>query len=84
MVDYLGFGTLYFLETCPSLYRPHLPAAVNSSPRKLNAYHGVCALRPRKLEWYEGKADAHVDTQLVPNAVFHYDISPVSSDMETP
>ena len=63
--------------------------------------------RPRKLEWYEGKADAHVDTQLVrrashpptlpllppahppplptrasrlrqvPNAVFHYDISPV-------
>lgn len=33
--------------------------------------------RPRKLEWYEGKADAHVDTQLVPNAVFYYDISPV-------
>jgi len=33
--------------------------------------------RPRKLEWYEGKADAHVDTQMVPNAVFHYDISPV-------
>ena len=33
--------------------------------------------KPRKLEWYEGKADAHVDTALVPNAVFHYDISPV-------
>jgi hypothetical protein len=33
--------------------------------------------RPRKLEWFEGKADAHVDTALVPNAVFHYDISPV-------
>eukprot|EP00316_Scyphosphaera_apsteinii_P012253 CAMPEP_0119341400 /NCGR_PEP_ID=MMETSP1333-20130426/102337_1 /TAXON_ID=418940 /ORGANISM="Scyphosphaera apsteinii, Strain RCC1455" /LENGTH=407 /DNA_ID=CAMNT_0007353357 /DNA_START=374 /DNA_END=1597 /DNA_ORIENTATION=+ len=33
--------------------------------------------RPRKLEWFEGKADAHVDTQLVPNAVFYYDISPV-------
>jgi len=33
--------------------------------------------RPRKMEWYEGKADAYVDTQLVPNAVFHYDISPV-------
>ena len=33
--------------------------------------------KPRKLEWYEGKADAHVDTQMVPNAVFHYDISPV-------
>ena len=24
-----------------------------------------------------GKADAHIDTALVPNAVFHYDISPV-------
>merc|ERR1740130_2503972 len=33
--------------------------------------------RPRKLEWFEGKADAHIDTALVPNAVFHYDISPV-------
>ena len=33
--------------------------------------------RPRKMEWYEGKADAFIDTQLVPNAVFHYDISPV-------
>jgi len=33
--------------------------------------------RPRKLEWFEGKADAHVDTQMVPNAVFYYDISPV-------
>jgi len=33
--------------------------------------------RPRKVEWYEGKADAFIDTQLVPNAVFHYDISPV-------
>ena len=33
--------------------------------------------KPRKLEWYEGKADAHVDTQMVPNAVFYYDISPV-------
>jgi len=33
--------------------------------------------RPRKLEWYEGKADAHVDTQMIPNAVFYYDISPV-------
>ena len=33
--------------------------------------------RPRKLEWYEGKADAYVDTDLVPNAAFHYDISPV-------
>lgn len=33
--------------------------------------------RPRKLEWYEGAADAYVDTDLVPNAVFHYDISPV-------
>ena len=28
-------------------------------------------------EWYEGKADAYVDTDLVPNAAFHYDISPV-------
>ena len=36
-----------------------------------NEYH------PRKLEWYEGAADAYVDTTLVPNAVFHYDISPV-------
>ena len=33
--------------------------------------------KPRKLEWYEGAADAYVDTDLVPNAVFHYDISPV-------
>mmetsp|Transcript_79173 Transcript_79173/g.157410 ORF Transcript_79173/g.157410 Transcript_79173/m.157410 type:complete len:245 (-) Transcript_79173:409-1143(-) len=33
--------------------------------------------KPRKLEWYEGKADAYVDTDLVPNAAFHYDISPV-------
>jgi len=33
--------------------------------------------KPRKLEWYEGAADAYVDTTLVPNAVFHYDISPV-------
>ena len=33
--------------------------------------------RPRKLEWYEGRADAHIDTQLTPNAVFYYDISPV-------
>ena len=33
--------------------------------------------KPRKLEWFEGKADAHIDTALVPNAVFHYDISPV-------
>lgn len=33
--------------------------------------------RPRRLEWFEGKADAYVDTQLVPNAVFYYDISPV-------
>ena len=33
--------------------------------------------QPRKLEWYEGKADAYVDTDLVPNAAFHYDISPV-------
>ena len=37
--------------------------------------------RPRKLEWYEGKADAmadaHVDTQMVPNVAFHYDISPI-------
>merc|ERR1719310_259912 len=33
--------------------------------------------RPRKLEWYEGHADASIDTDLVPNAVFHYDISPV-------
>jgi hypothetical protein len=33
--------------------------------------------RPRKMEWFEGKADAYVDTQLVPNAVFYYDISPV-------
>lgn len=36
-----------------------------------NEYH------PRKLEWYEGIADAYVDTDLVPNAAFHYDISPV-------
>jgi len=33
--------------------------------------------QPRKLEWYEGVADAYVDTDLVPNAAFHYDISPV-------
>jgi len=33
--------------------------------------------KPRRLEWYEGKADAYVDTDLVPNAAFHYDISPV-------
>jgi len=33
--------------------------------------------KPRKLEWYEGMADAYVDTDLVPNAAFHYDISPV-------
>lgn len=33
--------------------------------------------RPRKKEWYEGKADAYIDTELVPNAVFYYDISPV-------
>ena len=33
--------------------------------------------RPRKLEWYEGHADASIDTDLVPNAAFHYDISPV-------
>ena len=33
--------------------------------------------KPRKLEWYEGAADAYVDTDLVPNTVFHYDISPV-------
>jgi thiol-disulfide isomerase/thioredoxin len=33
--------------------------------------------KPRKLEWYEGAADAYVDTDLVPNAAFHYDISPV-------
>ena len=32
---------------------------------------------PRKLEWFEGIADAYVDTDLVPNAAFHYDISPV-------
>ena len=34
--------------------------------------------KPRKLEWDEGKADAYVDTDLVPNAAFHYDISPVT------
>ena len=33
--------------------------------------------KPRKLEWYEGFADAYVDTDLVPNAAFHFDISPV-------
>lgn len=38
--------------------------------------------KPRKLEWYEGKADAYVDTDLVPNAAFHYDISPVMVMME--
>ncbi len=33
--------------------------------------------RPRKLEWYEGKADSYIDTDLTPNAAFHYDVSPV-------
>ena len=33
--------------------------------------------KPRKLEWFEGFADAYVDTDLVPNAAFHFDISPV-------
>jgi thiol-disulfide isomerase/thioredoxin len=33
--------------------------------------------KPRKLEWYEGQADAYVDTDLTPNAAFYYDISPV-------
>ena len=38
--------------------------------------------KPRKLEWYEGKADAYVDTDLTPNAAFHYDISPVMVVMQ--
>ena len=38
--------------------------------------------KPRKLEWFEGKADAAVETDVVPNAAFHYDISPVKVVMK--
>ena len=34
---------------------------------------------PRKLEWFEGRADSYVDTQLIPNTIFSYDISPMQA-----
>ena len=52
-------------------------------PRKLQWFEGISPPPPsrgvhsRPTLCRAGKADAHIDTALVPNAVFHYDISPV-------
>ena len=53
------------------LLRPSPPPTPTNPPAQPR-----CHTRPLPLH-RAGKADAHIDTALVPNAVFHYDISPV-------